>query len=210
MNEYKAKIDMIGKIFGALTVIGFSHKDKFNKARWSCRCECGSEKIAEGSKLRKGEIKSCGCLTVKLISKGLTTHGMSKSKTYKIWSSMKNRCNNQRDPAYVWYGGRGIKICVRWMKFENFLADMGEHPEGMSIERKDNNGNYELENCKWATREEQGRNTSSNVFITFNSETLHVSEFARKVGMSPACLHSRLRYGWSIERALNEPVRKRQ
>ncbi|MCK5601423.1 hypothetical protein KAR91_06135 [Candidatus Pacearchaeota archaeon] len=131
---------------------------------------------------------------------------MTKTPTYISWVAMLQRCNNPKGPAYHNYGGRGIKVCDRWLKFENFLCDMGERPEGMSIEREDNDKGYELGNCKWATVKEQSRNRRTNRRLTYNGETKTVVEWSETVGISAGIIGSRLYAGWTIERALTEPV----
>lgn len=137
-----------------------------------------------------------------------TTHGRSHTPIYRTWASMCNRCTNQNDPNYPRYGGRGITVCERWgSSFDNFLADMGERPEGMSIERKDNSGNYEPGNCRWATRKEQAQNTRRNVQLTFGGRTQPMVAWAAEVGITPAALRLRLQKGWTLERALSSPLR---
>ena len=156
--------------------------------------------------LRSGWSKSCGCLKA---SRGGTNanHGMHKTSTYNVWNGMKARCLNPKNPKYHRYGGRGIKVCDRWLAFENFFADMGEKPQGKSLDRHPNNdGDYEPGNCRWATIAEQNNNTSVNHLLEYNGEVKTVSEWAIKVGLHQDCLFSRiLNLGWSVERALTTP-----
>ena len=119
---------------------------------------------------------------------------------------MRERCENPKHQAYGYYGGRGITVCERWLKFENFLADMGERPHGMTLDRKDSNGNYEHGNCRWASRLEQSNNTRSNLSFEVGGERKTVAEWARAKGMPYARLHGRLKLGWQIERALSQPA----
>lgn len=134
------------------------------------------------------------------------THGFSvgghKNRTYRIWKEMRKRCNNKNCHEYKNYGGRGIAVCARWSKFENFLADMGEAPADLSIDRKNNDGHYEPVNCRWATQLEQMSNTRVNRYIAFRGETLHLSEWARRIGIGVSALHSRFKKGWPLEVAL--------
>src|SRR5215510_2760970 len=132
-------------------------------------------------------------------------HGLTGTRVYKTWRSMKERCLNPKNPSYKCYGGRGIKICERWLSFENFLADMGDKPLGLTLERKDNNGDYTPENCYWATAKEQARNRGTNRYLTYNGITKTLTEWAEEKGMSPAALARRLNAEWSLEEALTLP-----
>jgi hypothetical protein len=163
-------IDRTGQKFGRLTVIERKEgHSRSNKVLWICECECGEKAIVESENLRGGKTKSCGCLIVgigkKLLRPGYTnrkgnaTHGKYKSKEYSTWLGMRSRCNNPTSYAYEYYGGRGIKICDRWNKFENFYEDMGPKPSPKhTVDRIENNGNYEPGNCRWATKKEQCAN----------------------------------------------------
>lgn len=157
-----ARIDLIGKRFGNLLVTSIGKQIKLassTKRRWWCHCDCGKEVEVLAGSLLNDRTKSCGCLRVTTSRLTLTTHGLSKTPTYKIWKYMIKRCRNKACKAYVDYGGRGIAVCARWMEFENFLTDMGERPSiDHSMERRDNSGNYELSNCEWASRATQSRN----------------------------------------------------
>ena len=139
------------------------------------------------------------------VSPGNKTHGLSETDTYYIWLSMRQRCNNPNSRAYSNYGGRGIKIL--WKSFQDFVNDMGERPERMTIERIDVNGNYCKENCCWATRKEQNNNRRNNTRITFNGETKTLAQWADAINVKHSTMALRLNYGWSIERALTTPTR---
>lgn len=136
------------------------------------------------------------------------THGMSKTQVYGVWSEMIQRCTNKNSPYYYNYGGRGIKVSKKWLKFENFIRDMGERPKGGCLDRIDNNKNYCRENCKWSTRSEQMNNTRSNVHLTFNGLTFTRTEWARKLGINSHTLKRRQYDGWSIEKMLTTPTLK--
>ena len=144
---------LVGKKFGKLLVLNISNNDKWSNPMWLCKCDCGKTKIVRGSSLRNGLTQTCGCSRSGNLY--ALKHGMSNTSTYNIWSSMKDRCLNPHDVAYKYYGGRGIKVCTRWLKFENFLSDMGERPQGLTLDRIDNDKNYELSNCRWTTYHQQ-------------------------------------------------------
>ena len=137
----------------------------------------------------------------------VTRHGLSDTPIHRSWMSMRQRCLNPNDRAYKNYGGRGIKICARWSEFENFITDMGGKPEGFELERNDVNGNYEPDNCRWASTLEQARNKRNNHFITFCGETLCFTEWCQRIGVSKGCLQKRFALGWDLEKALTTPAR---
>ncbi|MCK5015416.1 MAG: AP2 domain-containing protein [Candidatus Omnitrophica bacterium] len=152
--------DLTDQKFGRLTVICRVENDKNGIAVWRCLCVCGNIKNIRGNNLVRGT-KSCGCLQKESASKCFMTHGMRNTSEYKVWLDIRQRCNNPNNKSYVNYGGRGITVCEKWLKFENFFEDMGNRPDGLTIERIDNDKGYYKENCKWATYSEQGRNKRS-------------------------------------------------
>lgn len=161
----KKKLNLYGKKFNRLTAIRPVGTNKYNNVAWECVCDCGGITTLTASYLSQGTIKNCGCLQKEVVTKVLTTHSKSKrgriTPEYACWNNMKSRCYSPKWPAFKHYGGRGIRVCERWLlSFENFLADMGERPSNKhSIDRFPNNdGNYEPSNCRWATRKEQSSN----------------------------------------------------
>ena len=198
----------IGKKYGRLTILS----EPEGEHRYvNCKCDCGTIKQIQLHALKSGRIVSCGCYNKEVNKERLTTHGMHNTKgAYFSWQSMKARCLNPNATGYAYYGGRGIKVCERWLKFENFYADMGDPPSGMTIDRIDNNGNYEPSNCKWSTLIEQSNNKRSNHRITFNGLTKTLKQWANTMGINYGTLCGRINvYNWPVERALTQPVRGR-
>lgn len=200
--------NLLGQVFTRLTVVergpnagvGVS-----SKARWWCNCICGSSTLVYASALRHGLTRSCGCLNIERARedgwKLNRRHGMTKTRTHICWDSMLQRCCNPNHKSFEYYGGRGIQVCKRWHAFENFLADMGEVPPGMSLDRVDVNRGYEPGNCRWATAKEQGRNRRNNRLIAHHGETRPLSEWAELHGISRKLLRDRLEQGWPMDRA---------
>lgn len=188
--------------FGRLTIVGRADPRK-GQSYMICRCDCGTEKEIALSSLRTGRSKSCGCYQ-KETGPPNKRHGLSESRAYSIWLGMRQRCGNPSSPAYKNYGGRGIAIDPRWECFEMFHADMGDPPEGMTLERKDNDRCYGPENCYWADRLTQNRNTRRCVRLSFKGETKTLGEWANQYGIKRQTLAQRLRNGWPMERALTE------
>lgn len=195
--------------FGRWFVIGRSSEiGNSGQVLWSCKCECGTVRDVQSDSLINGRSQSCGCLNQEL----RTTHGMSNSPEYVAWANIKTRCYNPSSENYQYYGGRGIQMCDRWLNsFENFYADMGTRPSNLhSIERDNTNGDYEPNNCKWATWGEQANNRRNNVLVNFEDKNLTRAQAANSLGMSKETFHSRVAKGMSVEEIAAAPVNSYQ
>lgn len=206
MEEGRVKlIDLTGQRFGRLTVVSRGDQDAGGRATWNVLCDCGTRRQVAGYSLRAGLSKSCGCLQALLRAEArpLTTEYAAE---YSTWLQMRGRCSNPKATHFARYGGRGIRVCERWAEFEAFLADMGPRPSAShSIDRIDNDGNYEPGNCRWATDCEQANNQSRNVRVTIEGVTKTVAEWAATSPVSAAAIYRRIVVGWAPERAVNGP-----
>lgn len=207
-----AFIDLTGQKFGRLTVVKRAEK-KRKLVYWLCQCECGVLKEVLAFNVRSGHTQSCGCLH----KESVTTHGNAPrgnhSPEYGIWSGMLTRAAEGKPPSkdHDRYRGRGITVCDRWQdSFEAFLMDMGPRPSrNHSLDRIDNDGNYCPENCRWATRKEQSRNTRTNKMLVYRGETRCLAEWVEITGVPRVTIRTRLRLGWTVEQAFETPIRKR-
>lgn len=201
------KYDCSGKIYSDLTVLEY-----VGGGMWKCQCSCSTVKNFYGYALEKGKSRNCGCKFNK-------THGESKTPLYNVWAEMKQRCYNPKDTYYQYYGGRGITVCQAWLndyvEFRNWSYANGYKDERLSsgrnkytIDRINVNGNYEPSNCRWVEWETQNNNMRNNHFLTYNGETLTLAQWAKKVGLKSRCIKGRLSRGWSVERALTEPLQQ--
>ncbi len=195
--------NLIGKKIGKLLVLGISNKrGNKNEIYWECKCDCGNTKPIRANSLITQSSLSCGCVKYK-------KHGLYNTTEYYIWQHLRNRCNNPKDARYNRYGGRGIKVCPSWnSSFESFYADMGPRPSRKhSIERIDNDGDYEPSNCRWDTIKNQSRNRSNNFKITYNGETKCLVDWSELLNLNYFLLHDRLKSGWSPEKAFTTPLK---
>lgn len=189
--------------YGRLTVIDREGSNKDRHVSWLCQCECGENVIVLGKNLRNGDTKSCGCLMREINRKRFLTHGQARSSEYRSWSNMIQRCTNKNNNNYKDYGKRGIKVCKKWLIFENFFADMGKKPKGYTIERIDNNGNYNKENCEWIPRSEQPKNTRKCIPVTVNGiDFPTISMAACHFNIPYSRVRDRLKRGLNIKQAL--------
>ena len=204
-------IDLVGAVFGRLRVLCFVGLNKDMRAIWRCACDCGETTTVISSNLTKGSTKSCGCL--RLVKGQNMTHGGKGTRLYRIWSGIKNRCLNENEPAYPRYGGRGIRICDEWLDFAIFREwSLGAgYKDNLSIDRKENDGNYEPTNCRWATAKEQAHNRRAptigarNHLLVVRGETNTVAAWGRKFGIGESAIRRRIKLGWNEEAAVTTP-----
>lgn len=203
--------DITGQKFNRWIAIKFCYKKKLAHY-WLFECDCGIKKIVCKDNVIREKSKSCGCF--RNDNHPRKTHGMTHTKFYTVWNRIKARCLNRNSERYKDYGGRGIRVCKRWLKFENFKDDMyNSYKEHMkkygekdtTIERKNNDGNYFGSNCKWATKEEQANNRRTNHLITFHGKILTLQQWANKIGINESSLYERIyKFNWPLDRALTQ------
>lgn len=201
---------MVGNKYGRLKVLEY-----VGKGRVLCECDCGAIKIVQAVHLRNGMTKSCGCYRLDFPNR--KTHGESnretgkRTKLYHIWCNLKSRCNNPNDKRYADYGGRGISVCEDWRNsYVNFRdwANKNGYCDGLTIDRIDNNGNYEPSNCRWSDWKAQSNNKRNNHLLTYKGETKTMAQWADKFGINFGTLKRRIYRGWSTERAIETPIRR--
>ena len=197
-------IDLAGQRFGRLLVVE-RQGSSGNQSSWKCRCDCGAETVVVKQSLKSGTTRSCGCLQRELSSERRKKHGMSgRNRLYNAWLNMRGRCYDQGDVKFKDYGGRGISVCDRWLVFENFAADMGAPPKGMTLDRKNNDGNYEPSNCRWATPLQQARNRRITRMVNFDGQDRPLAEVVAERGANYDLTLQRLnRDGMSLHEALH-------
>lgn len=190
--------DLTGQAFNYLTAIELVRVN--NKNYWKCLCKCGTETVVYGSKLLSGTTKSCGCYHREAAAKRLTTHGMKHTRTYKIWWRMVTRVTNPNDADFIRYSELGM--AESWKKFENFYADMGEAPEGLSLDRMNNDRGYFPDNCRWATDFQQSINKSNTVKVTWRGETKPLRLWALELGVNYDRAYQRYKVGMPADKIL--------
>lgn len=207
-------IDRTGQKFGRLTLIERVENNKFNQVQWKCRCDCGKEVIVKSYSLTTGQTKSCGCLKKEqnYINIAKVKHNMTNTRLYNIWRNMKSRCLNPNNKRHKFYFDKGITVCDEWkndfMNFYNWAINNG-YRDNLTIDRINNNGNYEPKNCRWATITEQNNNQSNNIRIKYNESEYTLSELSKIYNIKRATLYDRIKRGWTIDEALNRKVAKR-
>lgn len=205
-------IDLTGQRFGRLVVVERAQNIGARTA-WLCKCQCGNEHIALGGNLRQGNATSCGCYHREIASKVNTKHQKSRDKNYIEWSGIKTRCYNEMFDQYINYGGRGITMCDRWREsFEAFYEDVSKLPhfgeKGYSLNRIDNDGNYEPNNVEWSDKIVQANNKRNNRLLTYNGKTQTMAQWSKDKKIPSSVIFKRLSLGWSVDEILTKPVRQ--
>ena len=193
-----------GQKYNRLIAIKFVEMKNLRQ-HWLFKCDCGKETTLRAESVKNGQTKSCGCLQKECreaFALKNTFHGMRYTKTYSSWVSMKVRCSDKNSSNWESYGGRGITVCSEWMLFKNFFADMGDRPKDKTLDRINNNGNYNKRNCRWATKKQQDNNKRTNHLLMYNGKTQNITEWAEELNMKRYLIYNRLIMGWSIEKAL--------
>lgn len=205
--------DLTGQRFGRLVVIG-GYERLDGITYWDFQCDCGVVKRLVARSVKNGRVSSCGCYRKDATAERMTKHGHAggrgdlrkKSIAYSTWNNILQRCLNPNIGYFDNYGGRGIKVCDRWLEFENFLADMGEPPIGLSIDRINNDRGYCKENCRWATRSEQNMNRRNTLYVEFRNERITLMDLSKNSGIPYNSLLYRYKNGWDMELAVSTPV----
>lgn len=201
----KPASQLLGRRFGRLTVGSRVWPNVNGNTIWSCLCDCGATSTVSAIQLTSGRTQSCGCLRMDRLLAKIKTHGQSRTQLHRIWGGMLKRCRNKDDPRY---GGRGIFVCERWHSYENFMADMGKPKKGETLERRDNDGPYSPDNCRWASRKEQGRNTSTTIIVEFGGERMSLSEACERAGLKHHPVYMRMRRGMPFASAISVNVER--
>lgn len=202
MNRHKTRIDITGQRYGMCTIVKLDHVTERYRLYWLCECDCGKRFVRRGDLIKESNFLNCGCYDLQKRLERQTTHGYAHSKLYHILYGIRQRCNNPNCSEYYLYGGRGIKICDEWNNNETFInwAINNGYKDGLSIERKNVNGNYCPENCCWIPLSEQSNNTRRNIWLTYGNKTLNINQWARELGINKNTFWRYVRYKkYSIE-----------
>lgn len=198
-------IDLTGQRIGKLVVLGRTER-RGGRVAWLCRCDCGNETVAITTSLATGRKKSCGCLQKERVSETFKKHGQYKTRLYKIWSNMLQRCGNPKNDSYSTYGAKSITVCDEWKDFDSFYAwaISNGYADNLSIDRIENGKGYSPENCRWATPQEQTDNRQCCRYVSHNGKTQTIKAWAKETGIPYQTLLNRFDKGWSVEVALTK------
>lgn len=209
MEKY---VDLTGKRFGRLVVLERNGSNNKRITIWKCLCDCGNITSVIGTSLRRGATRSCGCLCREKVVQSHITHNLTHSRIYSIYHAMRSRCTNPNNEAYANYGGRGIRVCEEWLdSFENFRdwAFSNGYKDDLTVDRIDNNGNYEPSNCRWITNAEQQKNKRTSRYVTYQGKAKLIDEWSSLTGLPYGVIYKRIfQYGWSVDKALSTPLMK--
>lgn len=207
MVHHSKAPDITGQKFGLWTAIRHTGSMPYGGRAYLCRCECGTERVVSATSLRKGSTTNCGCAAVASLVRRSRKHGLYGSPIYMAWCRMKERCYYQKHPYYGYYGGKGIKVCSRWLDDpQAFYDDMASTwRKGLTLDRIDSSKDYSPDNCRWASRSTQSRNRSTTVMLTLNDETRSLPEWAERLGLPASTLRNRYYNGWSHNAILTTP-----
>lgn len=194
---------MVGRLFGRWVVLSLAYRDPATaKYFWNCRCSCGTERVVVSTTLLSGDSQSCGCFAREINATRLTTHGQTRTPLYNLWKAINRRCTLPSHPDYPFYGARGIKVCDRWHDFSNFLADLGPKPPKMTLRRRDDAGDYSLENCHWDFYKVERKSHR----LTHEGKTLSLRGWARETGIPESTIRNRLGKGWPLHSVFSRSV----
>ena len=207
MSKYT---DITGQKFGRLTAISLHSRNANKHILWLFECDCGEKRISLAAAIKQGRVVSCGCHRNEQ-SRLRVKHGLSETSTYTAWKGMKSRVKGKDDICIKHYLNKGITICERWQNsFENFMLDMGERPTGMTLDRIDNNGNYEPGNCRWTTQKQQVANTCRTIYVDFKGQKTCLKHACQEGNVNYDAVRSRLRAGREPQEAFTTPFRLRK
>ena len=205
--------DLVGQVFGRLTVTGVAGVNPKQNLLWQCVCVCGGKAVAPAYDLRSGKVKSCGCLVREgtATKHGMARAGRKRSRVYSVWASMLARCHNPNDRNYANYGGRGIRVCKRWHTFENFLSDMGEPASGMTLDRTNNSKGYSPSNCCWVSHKQQSRNTRANIWVVLDGKRVILADALVSLGKTYQALYYQMRtHGLTHQEGVNKWLQQKK
>lgn len=200
-------VDKTGNRYGNWVVQAFAGRDGRKATQWLCKCDCGTERIVVVGSLTQRKSTSCGCMAVELRSKKMVKHGMASTPTYKSWHAMIQRTEGKG--GHESYPLRNIDVCNDWKVFDRFFADMGTRPDGKTLDRIDNSNGYSKENCRWATPKEQSNNRGDNRIVHYKGISRTITEIGREFSINVNTIRGRLRLGWSVEKAIEQPVARK-
>lgn len=214
------RLDLTGQVFSRLTAVSQAERNRHNQTTWLCKCECGREVVVSTHKLRSGHTTSCGCFQRQRAAEANLKHGLmqrgNRHELIDVYTNILDRCYNEKSEYYADYGGRGITVCDGWRfgvqgktGFQCFVEDVGERPKGLTIDRRDNHGNYEPSNVRWASRKEQARNRRSSLLVVLDGHLVSVAEFSERTGINYGTVIGRVRRGWDPSQ-LAAPLKRGQ